>query len=113
MYNHRNLIIKFLLTIIVLTILLPRVGIVTIWQALFAAAVLTLIGYIMDFIMLTKVNNPIILAIDTVINTFIIWVVQLITPFMYVSFTSAFIVSLFLTMAEFILHTFLRRQMSK
>lgn len=113
MYSHRNLTIKFLLTTIILGVLLPRLGVVTMWQAFFAAAVLTLIGYITDFFMLTKINSPAILVIDTILNTFIIWFVQLITPFMYVPFFSAFIASLVLTMAEFILHIFLRRQIMK
>jgi hypothetical protein len=81
------------------------------WQALFTAAVVTLAGYITDFILVTKINGPGTLIIDAVQNTFLIWLVQLITPFMYVSFSSIFITALFLTMAEAFLHVFLRRQM--
>jgi len=110
MRNRRNVTVKFLLTAVILSILLPRLGIVTMWQAMFAAAVLTLAGYITDFILIAKINGPATLVIDTVLNTFLLWFVQLITPFMYLSFSAAFIVSLFLTMAEMVFHTFLRRQ---
>lgn len=113
MHNRRNIIIKFLLSAVILGILLPRLGIVTMWQALFAAAVITLTGYITDFIMLTKISGPAVLAIDAILNTFVIWIVQLITPFMYIPFSAAFIVSLFLTMTEVVLHVFIRRQMQR
>lgn len=110
MHNRQNVIIKFLLTAVVLGILLPRLGVVTMWQALFAAAVVTLVGYITDFVLITKISGPGILVIDTVINTFIIGLVQLITPFMYIPFSATFISALFLTMLEAVLHLFIRRQ---
>lgn len=113
MHNRRNIILKLLLSAVILGILLPRLGIVTLWQALFAAALVTLAGYISDFIVLTKISGPEVIAIDIILNTFVIWVVQFITPFMYLPFATAFIVSLFLTLAEVVLHVFRQRQMQR
>ena len=110
MRNRRNVTVQFLLAAVILSILLPRLGVVTMWQALFAAAVLTLAGYITDFLLFAKINGPAALVIDTVLNTFLLWFVQLITPFMYLSFSAAFIIALFLAMAEMVLHIFLQRQ---
>lgn len=110
MRNRRNVTLKFLLTAVILSIILPRLGVVTIWQALFAAAVLTLAGYVADFVLITKLSGSANLVIDTVLNTFLLWFVQLITPFMYLSFSFAFIAALFLTMAEMVFHSFLHRQ---
>jgi hypothetical protein len=112
MLNRRNVTIKFLLTAVILGVILPRIGAVTMWQALFTAAVVTLLGYVIDFVMISKVSGLATLVLDAVLNTFIIWLVQLITPFMYVPFTGAFIASLFLTVSELFLHNFLQRQYS-
>ena len=108
--NRRNVTVRFLLTAVILGILLPRLGAVTLWQALFAAAVTTLGGYLSEFALLSKINTPALSVIDTILNTFLLYLVQLITPFMYLSFTNAFIVALFITMAELVLQVFFHRQ---
>jgi hypothetical protein len=112
-HNRQNITIKFLVAAVILGIFLPRLGVVTMWQSIFAAAVATLVGYLSDFVMLPKVNGMTTLVIDAVLNTFVIWLVQLVTPFMYVSFTNSFIAALLLTVAEVFLHIFLRRQYLK
>ena len=113
MHNRRNITIKFLVAAVILGIFLPRMGAVTMWQALFTAAVVTLVGYLSNFVMLSKVSGVTTLLLDAIVNTLVIWVVQLITPFMYVPFTSAFIASLLLSAGDIFFHTFLLRQYNR
>jgi|GEM_PF-5878180 len=110
MNNRPNITLRFLLTFVILGIFLPRFGVVTLWQALFTAAVVTLVGYISGFIVLSKIRGSATIVIDAVLNTFTIWLVQLITPFMYISLSNALIVSLLYALSELFLYNIMRKQ---
>ena len=113
MPNHQNLTLRFLLTFVILGIFLPRFGVVTLWQSLFTAAVVTLVSHVSDFILFSKLRESATLVVDTVLNTFIIWLVQLITPFMYISLSGALIVSLLFALSQLLLYNLTRRQHGK
>jgi hypothetical protein len=108
--NRPNITLRFLVTFIILGIFLPRFGVITLWQALLTASVVTLVSYISGFIILSKIRGSVTLVIDVVLNTFMIWLVQLITPFMYISLSGALIVSLLFALAQLLLYNIMRKQ---
>lgn len=107
--HGRALLIKYLMTAVALTIVLPLVGTATLWASLLTAAVVTIVAYLSgDMLILPALGNGVATAADGFIAALTIWVMQFALRGLAVTFWGAIIVGAVLAVGEWFFHGYVR-----
>jgi hypothetical protein len=102
-----QLIVKYLMVAVITVLVLPAVAAVAIGQALWAALIVTLLGYVLgDVGLLPRTGNAAAVLADLILATLVFWALPLVMP-VAVGFGPALVTGGAVAVGEILFHLFL------